>query len=189
MLSLIVGLPLCSFAQGSTGEVVGTVILKKSNEPALFAKIYTEINGTIYGAVTDLDGRFRISGIPPGKSLFQLVYESDTLKNLMIDVPMDDVASFGKIVFEQNLKVEKDVYVKPKEFESLRVYGVKPEIKITREQIKQSPVKFNQKALIASMSSDIKLTDDGELVFRGARKGDMIYMMDGVKMNVVSNGL
>ena len=31
------------------------------------------------------------------------------------------------------------------------------------------------------MSSEVRKTEDGELVFRGARKGDMIYLIDGVK--------
>jgi hypothetical protein len=37
------------------------------------------------------------------------------------------------------------------------------------------------------MSSEIKMADDGELIFRGARKGDMIYVVDGVKLNEVYN--
>jgi outer membrane receptor protein involved in Fe transport len=36
------------------------------------------------------------------------------------------------------------------------------------------------------MSSDVKVSEDGELMFRGSRKGDMIYMMDGIKSNAVS---
>ena len=37
------------------------------------------------------------------------------------------------------------------------------------------------------MSSEIKMADDGELMFRGARKGDMIYVLDGVKLQDVYN--
>jgi hypothetical protein len=35
------------------------------------------------------------------------------------------------------------------------------------------------------MSSEIKVDDDGQLMFRGARKGDMIYILDGIKSNEV----
>ena len=31
------------------------------------------------------------------------------------------------------------------------------------------------------------MTEDGELVFRGARKGDMIYLVDGVKTREVGS--
>jgi hypothetical protein len=37
------------------------------------------------------------------------------------------------------------------------------------------------------MSSEVKLSEDGELMFRGARKGDMIYVLDGIKSNEVFN--
>ena len=43
------------------------------------------------------------------------------------------------------------------------------------------------KTLATSMSSEIKVDDDGQLMFRGARKGDMIYMVDGIKANDVVN--
>ncbi len=37
------------------------------------------------------------------------------------------------------------------------------------------------------MSSEIKQDENGELMFRGARKGDMIYIVDGVKCSDVFN--
>ena len=37
------------------------------------------------------------------------------------------------------------------------------------------------------MSSDIHMSDDGELSFRGSRKGDMIYVIDGIKCPEVFN--
>ncbi|MFN6075408.1 MAG: hypothetical protein ACK46Y_07555, partial [Fluviicola sp.] len=41
--------------------------------------------------------------------------------------------------------------------------------------------------MIANTSSDVKKSDDGELVFRGARKGDVIMYLDGVKMTEIQN--
>jgi outer membrane receptor for ferrienterochelin and colicin len=57
---------------------------------------------------------------------------------------------------------------------------------LTSEEIERSPDKFNIKNLVTSMSPDVKVSEDGELMFRGARKGDMVYMMDGMKSNEVS---
>ena len=37
------------------------------------------------------------------------------------------------------------------------------------------------------MSSEIQRDDDGELSFRGSRKGDMIYLIDGIKSTDVYN--
>jgi outer membrane receptor protein involved in Fe transport len=65
-------------------------------------------------------------------------------------------------------------------------YGFLPVKALTSEEIERSPDKFNIKNLVTSMSPDVKVSEDGELMFRGARKGDMVYMMDGMKSNEVS---
>ncbi|MGV3632093.1 MAG: carboxypeptidase regulatory-like domain-containing protein [Bacteroidota bacterium] len=184
LLAALIAFPVFGFSQGSMGEAVGTVVTQKEREPILNAKVYTESNGTKYGAMTDIDGRFRISAIPPGKYAFSIVFEGDTVTDLLATVPMEGIVNMGTIAF--NAQMLDDVVVGPPIMPNL-TYGVASEIKMDLEQIKKSPQKFDQKAMIASMSSDIRLTDDGELVFRGARKGDMIYMMDGVKMTQISN--
>lgn len=188
ILAALTALPVFGFSQGALGEAVGTVVTQKEQRPILNAKVYTESNGAKYGAMTDLDGRFRISAIPPGKYSFTVVYEGDTLPNLVVSVPMDGIVNMGNIEFvsSENAQQLGVVDVRKPIMPNL-MYGVASEIKMDLEQIKKSPQKFDQKAMIASMSSDIRLTDDGELVFRGARKGDMIYLMDGVKMTQIAN--
>lgn len=186
ILASLMILPLIGLSQSATGEVMGTVVLKKDKSTVYGAKVQAESNGTYYRGMTDPDGKFRISAIPPGKYSFMIIYEGDTLPNIPSVVTMDGIDNMGTIEFAKLVQTFGSVKITPREFQKL-TYGVNPEIKMTAEQIKESPLKFNQKALIASMSSDIRLTDDGSLVFRGARKGDMIYIMDGVKMNDVAN--
>ena len=65
--------------------------------------------------------------------------------------------------------------------------GVAPEIKMGRKDIKVLPIKFEAAKMVASMTTDVRMTDDGQLVFRGARKGDMISYIDGVKMEGIQN--
>jgi hypothetical protein len=65
------------------------------------------------------------------------------------------------------------------------VYGELPVKELTSKDIVHSANKFDIKALATSMSSEIKVDDDGQLMFRGARKGDMIYILDGIKSNEV----
>lgn len=186
ILASLVALPLWGISQGSTGEVMGVVVLESDKTPLVHAKVQAESNGVLYRAYTDLDGKFRISSIPPGSYLFSIMSDGDTLKNIPSSITMDGIDNMGTVTFRRKTQILGGIKIKPREFPKL-TYGVAPEIKLSREQIKASPVKFDQKALIASMSSDIRLMDDGSLVFRGARKGDMIYLMDGVKMNDVSN--
>ena len=184
LFAVLTALPVFGFTQASLGEAVGTIVSKEDEQPIFGAKIFTESNGSKYGAVTDPDGRFRISAIPPGKYSFSIVFSGDTLPGLVATVPIDGIINMGIIPF--SAKMLDEVVIGPRIMPNL-MYGVASEIKLDLEQIKKSPQKFNQKEMIASMSSDIRLTEDGELVFRGARKGDMIYLMDGVKMNNVAN--
>jgi hypothetical protein len=65
--------------------------------------------------------------------------------------------------------------------------GELPMPELTEKDIKHNPNKFSIATLATQMSSEIKMADDGELIFRGARKGDMIYVVDGVKLNEVYN--
>ena len=66
-------------------------------------------------------------------------------------------------------------------------YGSLPIKELTTEEIEKSPAKFSVASLATTMSSEVKMSEDGELMFRGARKGDMIYMLDGIKSNDVNN--
>ncbi len=188
ILAALTAIPVFGFSQASMGEAVGTVISQTSQQPILNAKVYTESNGTKYGAMTDIDGRFRISAIPPGKYEFKIVLKGDTLLTTAVSVPMDGIVNLGNIEFlssDQAKELGTVTFKKP--VMPNLMYGVASEIKLDLEQIKKSPQKFDQKAMLAAMTSEIRLTEDGELVFRGARKGDMIYLIDGVKMTSVAN--
>jgi outer membrane cobalamin receptor len=41
--------------------------------------------------------------------------------------------------------------------------------------------------LLNSMTTDIQKTESGDLLIRGSRPGDVIYFVDGVKMNGLAN--
>lgn len=66
VLGCLVVFPFMSFSQGALGEVVGKVVLKKDQSVLEGAKVQTSSNGAINRAMTDKNGRFRISAIPAG---------------------------------------------------------------------------------------------------------------------------
>lgn len=175
-----------SFGQGSLGDVVGEVKDKKTNQPIYSAVVTIEDNGAKYQARTDPDGRFRISAVPAGKYFARIVYYEDTMNNISVNVPIEGFDNLGIIMFDsENTLVFDDIIVDTKRLKL--EYGSLPVTQMSAEEIEKSPLKFDQKSLIAAMASDVRMSDDGELYFRGARKGDMVYVMDGIKSNVVSN--
>lgn len=176
-----------SFGQGNTGEIIGTVVEKGTNRSAYDAHIYIDDNGRKFNAKADEDGRFRISGIPAGTYIVNIRYMGDTMTNIIAEVPMDGFYQTGTIEFESGI-LEFSAMDASYDRNALKLIdGNLPVTTLTAEEIERSPVKMDVKALINSMSSDVRMTNDGELVFRGARKGDMLYLMDGVKTASVGN--
>lgn len=182
-------LVLCSFflvlgklnAQVALGEVIGEVIDFNQNIGLVDAHVFIDDNGKRYQAKTDIDGRFRISAIPAGTYLVNIRKGNDTIPNIIAEVPMDGFANIGKIYFGEKFSEIGETFVTHRKNEIKLIDGNLPVKTLTAEEIDKSPLKFNIKGLVSSMTTDVQLTDDGQLVFRGARKGDMIYLIDGVK--------
>ncbi len=170
-------------AQQALGEVTGTVYEYGTVLPAVDAKVYIEDFGRLYQARVDLDGRFRISAIPAGTYMVNILYQQDTMKSLEVNVPMNGIGRMGEISFDGGVQKMGDVIVIANDPNQIKLIdGNLPVATLTSEEIAASPVKFDLKGLITSISSNVQQTADGSLVFRGARKGDMIYMIDGVKV-------
>lgn len=175
------------FGQGSLGEVIGTVVDHKTSNPVYDAVAFIETSGTKYQAKTDFDGRFRISGIPAGTYILNVRQYEDTMKNIIVEVPMDGFFQAGTIEFRSSVKGLTAVNISYDKNAIRLVDGNLPVRTLTAKEIDKSPLKFDMKGLISSMSSEIRLSDDGSLAFRGARKNDMLYMVDGVKTSTVGS--
>ena len=175
------------FGQGALGEVMGTVLDTKTGDPVYGAEAYIDDNGTKYRSRTDYEGKFRISAIPAGEYMLNIKQYEDTMKNIPVNVPMNGFDQVGDIAFVSTIVTKgaiNAIYYR----DAVRlVDGNLPATTLTSEEIDKSPAKFDVKGLISSMSSDVRQTDDGELVFRGARKGDMLYLVDGVKTSDIGS--
>lgn len=183
-----------TYAQNTYGDIIGTLQDAKTKEGIFGATVYTTHGEAVYRQLTDPDGRFRISAVPPGAYDVLFIYMGDTVKAPQpADVAPDGFGDLGVVYFTTAPELANSDTVK--QLEGGIVYGnalkltkgVAPEIKLTAKDIKVSAVKFDVKALVAGMTSDVRQTEDGSLVFRGARKGDLIYYIDGVKMNETQN--
>lgn len=173
-------------AQATLGEIIGEVIDINQNIGLVDAHVYVDANGTRYQGKTDLDGRFRISAIPAGTYFVNIRKGNDTISDILARVPMDGFANIGKVYFGKVTELDGTI-VSAKKNEIKLIDGNLPVKTLTAEEIDKSPLKFDLKGLVTSMTTDVQMTDDGELVFRGARKGDMIYLIDGVKTRDAGN--
>jgi hypothetical protein len=174
-----------TFAQNTFGDIIGTFTTPNKKEGIFGAYVITTRGDQVFKAVTNVDGRFRISAVPAGSYKVFFIYEGDTTHAPeIVEVTPDGYGNLG-IVSQRKVNVMDDVVIiagPP----SLRL-GVTPEIKLSQKDIKHMPTKFDAKQMISTMTTDVRLSDDGQLIFRGARKGDLINYIDGVKMNDVHN--
>lgn len=175
------------FGQGALGDVIGEVYDVKLKQPVYGATVLTESNGSVLKAKTDPDGRFRISGVEAGTHIVTILYNGDTIPNIIAKVPMDGYANIGKINYMNDII---DLAMVDATYDRNRMkleYGSLPTKEITSEDIKNSSSKFDIKGMLTAISTDVRMTEDGELVFRGARKGDMLYLVDGVKTSQIGS--
>ncbi len=177
------------FSQGqSLGEVIGTIIDETDKLGIPGALVWIDDDEKKYQAITDENGKFRISAIPAGKYYIKVTDYIDTINIPIVNVPMDGFANVGIFIFSKSKELIEATVTYNKTFEDLKLeLNSSPVHKLTSEDINKMPVKFDVKAMAAVMSSEIKMTDDGELVFRGSRKGEMIYYLDGVKLSNTEN--
>lgn len=174
-----------SFAQSTSGDIIGTLMNNDKTEGLTNAVAVTTRGEAVYRAMTDLDGRFRISGVPAGEYKVFFLYDGDTIfAPAKVEVAPDGMGDLG-IVTQQS---STDIGIVEIDGDRIRLgKGVTPEIKLSRKDITHRPDKNNVASMITSMTTDVRQTEDGGLVFRGARKGDLINYIDGVKMTEVQN--
>ena len=176
-----------SFGQGSMGDIMGTIFEKsEGNEPAFLAKVWVENSGAKIGAIVDEEGRFRISAVPVGTYKLYGQYGLDSLtQDIVFKVEANGIANIGRIDILEDIQIEDDVVIRGQISAPLINFGDAGQKRIDVLDIMQSPVRNSPADLIASKNSDIKVTDDGELIIRGARAGDMAYFIDGIKTQEV----
>lgn len=172
------------FGQNSFGEITGYLYEsnEKDSEPAAFGKVWVEDNGSKIGATTDKNGKFRISAVPAGMYRLYGNYNGDSLAHyLTFEVESNGIENVGKTYILKDVQEEDEfiVYAKPKDLINIDNVG---EQRISAIDIKNSPNIRQPAQLIAGRNSEIKVSEDGGLMIRGARSGDMAYFIDGVKV-------
>lgn len=174
------------FGQGSLGEVIGTVVDSKSTEGIFDAKVWIEDNDKVYQTKTDPDGRFRISAVPAGSYNVIIKSDLDTMFNIPVLVAADGFGSIGVVKFQKMLSTDIGEHVVNGVYQKLKLeITAIPTYKLSSADIKHNPSKFSIPDMLTSMSPEIKKSDDGELMFRGSRKGEMLYLIDGVKTSSI----
>jgi outer membrane receptor for ferrienterochelin and colicin len=185
LLCLII---LSSFAAmlsgGTTGKIRGT-ITDSANEPLVGANVVVE--GTMFGAATDTEGRFIILNVQPGKYTLQISmigYKRLNITNVQVQTDLTT---------EINEQLEPTVL----EAEEVTVVAQRPLIQkdatasaavISSDVLEAAPVETFQ--AIVQTKAGVTVDAGGALHVRGGRSNEIAYLVDGVpNINPYHSGL
>lgn len=172
-LALFIG--LSSFAQSNFGEIGGKIV----NDEGLaegFAEVWVSTGADRVIAESNEEGRYRIKPLSPGTyDVYATTFGFDTTIVQGVKVRSGEITKIKDIMIGAQLVIiEWNIpLIKPDDPTALEV---------DRAQLKNSPNLQNPAQLIGSLSSDIKVNDNGEIFFRGSRSGSSVYYIDGVKL-------
>ena len=170
---LILFIPLMVFAQ-NTGIISGRVIDAKTNEGLVGVNVI--VKGTYYGAASDLDGNFRITGISFGTHDI----EASIIGYKILLQTGISVKSGGPTVL--NFNMEETVLTLGEE---VVVIGSKPlfdvdetasVVRITSEDIANKVVSSVEDILAEQIGVS---TQDNEIHIRGGRIDESMFIVDG----------
>jgi len=167
------------FGQANFGTLKGKIVEDETFEPIPGAMVTLDAFGKEIKTITDFDGKFTIKPLNPGTYNLQIVSGIDTLKENGITINAD------KITFVNDLVMTK--YLGEVVIHTYQEKLIDPEdtkiVTIKAKEISILPVRTNINQIARTMSSEIKVSEDGnEIYFRGSRNGDVMYIVDGVKV-------
>ncbi len=164
------------FAQGK-GKIAGTVVDAKTNDPLPGVNIL--LKGTYYGAATDFNGKYVISGINPGTYTMQVSligYKTmeytglkvEPNKTLQIDVKLEETV----LTLEQDVVIVGDKpLVDVEETQSVRT--------VSKEEIETAVVE-NIKDIVTQQAGIVE--SNNEIHIRGGRSYENAFLLDGVSV-------
>lgn len=176
VLLLVTLIPISMLA-GTTGKLTGKVTDKKTGEALPFVNVLLE--GTSVGAQTDLDGKYVILNIPPGKYnvKFQYVgYQTKVVQNISISIDLttaqdatleDTAVEMQAIVVQGNAeKIQKDI--------------TSSQARVTSDEIKNLPVaEVND---ILQLQAGVTKDAGGGFHIRGGRSSEIAYWVNGISI-------
>ncbi len=179
LIALVVMISAGTLFAGNTGKISGTVKDKDTQEALPFANVIIE--GTTYGAATDIDGNFTILNVPPGVytvTASVIGYQKQSYKDVRVNVDFTTRLDFE--LSSGTLEMEA-VVVRGERNPLIRQDLTNPQVAITSETIDQLPV--DQITDVIKLTAGVVVDDDGSIHVRGGYGNEIAYTLNGVSLN------
>ncbi len=180
---------ICSFflvTAQNTGALSGTVTDKNTEETLIGATVL--IDGTDIGAVTELDGSFRIEDIPVGSyniSVSFLGYQSITIYNIVITSGNDNIINFK--LEDESITIEGAVITVDRSISITTAENPNSIQRLSTEEIKANPGgNFDISRVVQSLPGVAGAIGVGgfrnDIIIRGGAPNENIYYLDGIEV-------
>jgi len=180
-IMMIVCLALTGMGSAQTGgTVMGKLYNSDSTEVVPFSIVRLEVAGEIVSTKTDINGKYKFSAVKPGVCNLRAETASFGTREIKgIEVTSDGISKVN--VFLTNILTTVEViWRKPK-------LDIDNTFKITAQDLVHNINKQSPLDMLANSNSEITKTENNQLIIRGSRAGDVIYYVDGVKMNTMQS--
>jgi outer membrane receptor protein involved in Fe transport len=169
---------LAAFA-GTTGKISGIVRDQKSSEA--LPGVNVVVDGTSLGASTDIDGRYTILNVPPGrhKLIASFIgYRRFEIGNVQVSV--DFTTTLDIALTEGSVELDA-VVVQAERSPLIRQDLTNPVASITSENIDALPVL--EISEVIGLQAGVVVDDDGSIHIRGGLGNEIAYTLNGVSIN------
>ena len=174
LLSLLIVIPYLMLYAGTTGKLVGTIKDSNTGEPLIGANVLVE--GTDYGAATNINGEYVVLNIPPGRynvKISYIGYEGVLYTDVVIIV--DQTTQLSAELNPQSIEVDEVVVVAQSPM--IRKDLTSSISVISRDEIEALPVStFTQ---LLSLQAGV-VTTGNNLHIRGGRSNEIAFLVDGM---------
>ena len=187
-LSLLLFILVPGVILAQSGKIRGTVVDEQTKEPLLGANV--TIEGTSYGAATDVDGTFQIFNIPVGIYTIKakyIGYRTITIANVRVSADLTTEANFKLPAEGVNVQTVEIVAERP----LINKSATNAISIVDNENIQQMPVR-NLTSVFALQTGVVQQGVDANgnanLYIRGSRADESGFQIDGVSITNVYDG-
>jgi len=178
LVTIFVSFSFVAYA-GGAGKIKGVVIDEATGDPIPGASV--QIVGTTMGAMTDPDGKYLITLVPPLKynlRISSVGYNTIVIENVEVvtDITTEEDVKMGKSVTD----LDKVITVTAKK-KGIDKYVTDSRVTVSRKEIETMPVQNVDELL--QQTAGVVTTNEGEIIIRGGRTGEVAYIVDGVRIS------
>jgi outer membrane receptor protein involved in Fe transport len=182
VLALVALVPSMLLAQTTTGRIAGVVVDKQTGEPLPGANVIVE--GTSWGAATDLNGEFIIHNIPAG--VYNVTarfvgYQPMTIRGIRVRIGLTERVRFELVQTAIEAQAIEVVAERPL-IEKTATNAVRI---VDSETIENLPVRGTMAAAVLNPGVVVQ---DGGIYIRGSRADEVGYYVEGANVRDVFSG-